>query len=57
MYYRIFLLASVLLAAACSNAPTKEAAPVAAPAPVAQHPTEATTAPNRAGPGSGVAIL
>ncbi len=52
MYYRIFLLASVLLAAACSNAPTKEAAPAAAPAPVAQQPTEATTAPNRAGPGT-----
>ena len=48
MYNRIFVLASVLLAAACSNTPTKEAAPVAAPAPVAQHPTEATTAPNRA---------
>ncbi len=55
MYYRSFLLASVLLAAACSNAPTKEAAPVAAPAPVVQRPTEATTAPNRAGPETGVA--
>ena len=48
MYNRILVVASVLLAAACSNTPTKEAAPVAAPVPVAQHPTEAATAPNRA---------
>lgn len=48
MHYRILVLASALLAAACSNAPTKEAAPVAAPTPVAPRPTEATTAPNRA---------
>ncbi len=54
MHNRILVVASVLLAAACSNTPTKEAAPVAAPVPVAQSPTEATTAPNRA-PGTGVA--
>jgi peptidoglycan-associated lipoprotein len=52
MYYRILLaVAPLLLTAACSNAPTKEAAPgkVEPPSQVAQHPTEATTTPNLAG--------
>lgn len=49
MYRRILVLASLLLVAACSNTPTKEAAPnkVEAPVPAAQRPMETTTAPNR----------
>lgn len=55
MYQRILVVASLLLAAACSNTPTKETAPskVEAPVPPAQRPTEATTTSNRA-PGTGV---
>jgi peptidoglycan-associated lipoprotein len=54
MDYRILVVASLLLTAACSTTP-KQAAPskVEAPAAAAQHPHEATTAPNRA-PGTAV---
>ena len=55
MYRRSLMLMSILLAAACSNAPTKEAPPgdTEAPVPAAQRPAEAATTANRAGPVTG----
>jgi peptidoglycan-associated lipoprotein len=55
MGYRILVLALVLLATACSNAPTSEDAPsrVDALPPAAQRPTETIAAPSRADPVTG----
>ena len=55
MGYRILVLVLVLLATACSNAPTSEDAPsrVDASPPAAQRPTETIAAPSRAGPVAG----
>ena len=54
MYRRSLTLVPILLAAACSNAPTNEASTSdEAPVPVAQRPVEAATTVNRAGPVTG----
>ncbi len=55
VYHRILGLATLLLVAACSNAPTEETAPSKgdAPVPVAQRPAETTTTPSRAVPVTG----
>jgi len=47
MHHRVLVVASLMLLAACSNAPTKEEAPdkVAAPVTAAQRPTDASTTP------------
>jgi peptidoglycan-associated lipoprotein len=53
MYCRLFALASLLVVAACSNTPTKDAAPgnVEPSAPSVQRPAESTTtSPTRASP-------